>query len=142
MFIAGTTTLKPEFAVDKAKPGEKSCIRFGKTINPTENVYAFKDQAVPFENDCDFEVKVCRDGIFTTPNKGYKFKECFIGAGLSCSVGTFAIDHAKVDTFYAEYDKVLKDCPKQVRRCRNGLADGDSIYKFKTCKKPYDAAAA
>jgi hypothetical protein len=65
----GSITIASSLTEDTSNAAKKSCNRFGRVVPNSENIYAFKDQTVPFENDCEFEVKVCRDGEFATPNK-------------------------------------------------------------------------
>lgn len=122
---------------DTSNTAKKSCNRFGRVVPNSENIYAFKDQTVPFENDCEFEVKVCRDGEFATPNKWYEFKECFIGKWLDCKNGSIWIEHATVKTLYAKYDPKTKDCPTLNVSCRNGTdSDAEDKYIYTTCNKP------
>lgn len=132
----GSISIAKTMTEDVTNTSKKSCTWFGRTILDGENIYAFKDQTVPFENDCEFEVKVCRDGTFGTPNKWYEFKECFIGKWADCTIWTTTLSHSNINTYYAKYDTTLKDCPSQVRRCWNGTPDGDEQYIYTTCNKP------
>lgn len=132
----GSISISATMTNDTSNAAKKSCNRFGRVVPNSENIYAFKDQTVPFQEDCEFEVKVCRDGEFATPNKWYEFKECFIGEWLDCKIDKTNLWHSNAATYYAKYDPKLKDCPSQVRRCWNGNPDWDNEYIYTTCNKP------
>lgn len=112
-----------------------ACKRDNKAVPNGASVYAYKSEAVGLGESCEYELKVCRDGKFDTPNKGYTFTTCKISTTWQdCNLSGLVIKHGTSRDLYSAYDSVAKGCDNGPVVCWDGeLVSKDNRWRFADC---------
>lgn len=128
--------VNPEYLTDNYT-WSVTCSRDDRYIPNGASVYAFEDDDASLWQSCNYELKVCRNGNFDTPNKWYTSTSCNISnEWKSCELSWWdTLSHLSSKTFYSAYDTTTKSCESISVICRDGsMWEKDDRFVYDSCK--------
>lgn len=113
-----------------------SCTFNGVTMANGEIRTFYRQETIPFGQQCQGATRSCVNGIVTGSSE-YAYPSCVTPTSpISCTLNGVTIPHGQSAAFYKREDVLFgQSCSTFVgtRTCDNGTLLGDSDYRYQTC---------